>query len=220
MGLVKLLRKEIILPLLFSTFLIPSSVNTEKYTPNHAVIKNNNKIEKLRETPRIIKINVALDGVSKRYSEEIINYVSELYTKEFNISFEVVDFYKYNLPDEWRTDVEMEKIKNSFKKDSDIYLLFSGTDWDNKNDSGNYSVFGEAHESLGYVWIETHNEKTDKSNISHEIGHLFGLDHDDSEDSFMHRKIVGKVYFTDKMKKEILENKFKRWKFSEDNLGG
>ncbi|MEK6758050.1 MAG: hypothetical protein AABX88_02885 [Nanoarchaeota archaeon] len=106
-------------------------------------------------------VNVVLDGVSKEYSKELLNEVSKIYAKEFNISFNVVDCYNYKLPETWRTDLEMEKIKSISRKKSDIYLLFSNEDWDNQNDSGDYSVVGEAHDGLGYAWIETHNKKED-----------------------------------------------------------
>lgn len=208
---------------------IPSTADIEKNTPVYSITeswkkqreseihfleKRTLKTESLSTKPRKIKVNIALDGVSKEYSKTLLDYASETYKKEFNISFNAVDFYNYKLPEIWRTDLEMEKIRDSAKKKSDVYLLFSDRDWNNKSDSGDYSVVGEAHEDLGYAWIETHNKEEDIKNLAHELTHLFGVNHDDSKTSFMHRKNSGKIYFTENMRKEILENKFKTWEFS------
>lgn len=183
-------------------------------------IGKESKIEKLILSQKNLKklrsigANVALDGVSKEYAKKLLNEISERYTLEFNILFNAVDFYNHKLPETWRTDLEMEKIRDSSRKRSDIYLLFSNKDWDNKNDSGDFSVVGEAHEDLGYAWIETHNKEEDIKNLAHEISHLFGLEHNNSESSFMHKKSEGGVYFTEDMRRKILENKFKTWEFS------
>ena len=183
-------------------------------------IGKESKIEKLilfqknLKKLRSIGANVALDGVSKEYAKKLLNEISERYAQEFNISFNAVDFYNHKLPETWCTDLEMEKIRDSSRKRSDIYLLFSNKDWNNKSDSGDFSVVGEAHEDLGYAWIETHNKEEDIKNLAHELTHLFGVNHDDSKTSFMHRQNSGKIYFTENMRKEILENKFKTWEFS------
>ncbi len=208
---------------------IPSTADTEKNTRAYSITeswkkqfesevhsweKRTLKIESSSTKSRKIKVNVALDGVSKEYAKELLNNVSEKYTQEFNISFNAVDFYKHNLPETWRTDLEMEKIRDSSRKRSDVYLLFSDKDWNNKSDSGDFSVVGEAHENVGYAWIETHNKEEDIKNLTHELTHLFGINHDCSKTSFMHRQNSGKIYFTENMRKEILENKFKTWEFS------
>lgn len=156
MKLLDYFNKKILLFLL-PVFIsgMPSVINMEKNVHSYSITENSKKKvlkeESLKAKPREIRVNIALDGVSKEYSEKLLDYVSEKYKKEFNISFNAVDFYTHNLPERWRTDLEMEKMKKASRKKSDVYFLFTNTDWDNESDSGNYSVVGEAHEKLGYA---------------------------------------------------------------------
>lgn len=201
---------------ILNSFLDPSVLDKAKINPAKKELKIERLILPQRDTKKLrnIEVNVALDGVSRKYAQELLNEVSERYSKEFNISFKAVDFYNHKLPETWRTDLEMEKIKNKSRRRSDVYLLFSSRDWDNQDYLGSDPITGEAQDNLGYAWVETHNKKSDLENLIHEITHLFGVNHTNLEDSFMHRQNSGKIYFTEDMKNTIFSNKFKTWEFS------
>ncbi len=223
MVLNKFFNKHFLLTFI-SFFILSSSLDTSLLDKSLVSLsKKESKIEKLillqrqqenLKKPRNIKVNIALDGVSRKYAKELLREVSDIYKKESNISFKIVDYYGYKLPDSWNTSSEMKKVRDFSRKRSDIYLLFSNRDWREQGDLDIDSITGEAQDNLGYAWVETHNKKRDVKNLAHEITHLFNVSHSNLEDSFMHRKNPGKIYFTEDMKNTILKNKFKTWEFS------
>ena len=164
--------------------------------------------------PRTVSVNIGFDTVKKEGAEKIFVSVSELYSKEFNISFNALGFYEHKLPESWSTIGEIRKLKKSSKKKSDIYVLLTDRDWKDDDDGGAFSsVAGQAIPGAGYTWIETHHKDKEVVNIiAHELGHLFGARHIYRRGSLMHPSAnYNKGMWMPKTKETILKNKFRNW---------
>lgn len=164
---------------------------------------------------RTVTINVGLDGISQQYAQELLSSVSQIYTKEFNISFHPIGFYDHKLPNSWKFHKEMKRLKGVASKQSDIYILLTNYNWDDDKTGSDYSLEGGANSSYGYLWAETQGDiERVISTITHEIGHLFKAKHIYRKNAIMHpisSKNSNQVFWTPHNKEIILKNKFMNW---------
>lgn len=166
---------------------------------------------------RDLEITIALDGVGKNFAREIVDFVSEEYQKTFNIAFKNVFFVDAPIEDSILTNEYLKKMRDSYGKKGDIFLLFTQKDWE-KNYSfieknAEDTLYGEAFPVSNYGWVETcHNKKKIIQTTIHEIAHLFGAEDNEEKGSIMHS-----TNFYEKIKWDywnwriILSNKFKKF---------
>lgn len=165
---------------------------------------------------RVITVNIGLDNVSEDMANYLLEQASKVYEKNFGIKFKAVDLYEYKLPKAWNTFKQMKKIKNKAKQSSDLYLMFTNTNWGQNSDGEGYSIAGEANPYYGYSWIEVYND-LDRviHTLVHELAHLFKAEHVYLRNALMHPYNNNKVNFTPATKHFILTNKYQKWEWSD-----
>jgi hypothetical protein len=180
--------------------------NLHKKFPRHDFESNNSL-----KSHRTVEVNIALDGVSRSFAQQLINEVSQVYTKEFNISIVAIGMYDHTLPDDWETDEQMAVIKKMVENESDIYMLFTGRNWRNENDRLFSSITAEAYRDSGYIYLETCYGENTANILIHECAHLFKARHIYRKDAVMHPHNRDNPLWTPKTRQVIFENKFRNW---------
>ena len=143
--------------------------------------------------------------------EGLHNSLSQVYTKEFNISIVVVGMYDRTLPDDWETDEQMAVIKKMVENKSDIYMLFTSRNWRNENDLLFSSITAEAYIDSGYIYLETCYGENTTNILIHEFAHLFKARHIYRKDAVMHPHNRDNPLWAPKTRQVIVENKFRNW---------
>jgi len=214
---------RLILPSFVAINLVTYNANSEEpKKTNLEVICKRDRIDtsiliKNYHIPRQVSVVVALDRTNETLAKELIDSLNYNYATEFNISFKPILFFNYSPKDSLVTETEFKKIKKASGKQADIYFLFTSTDWQNpflnKKNRKKFPLYGEASPYFGFAWIKTfYNKKICAHSLVHEVGHLFGAEHEDSTQTIMHPSdFYDKITWSNETLRIILENKFRKW---------
>ncbi|MBI3273555.1 MAG: hypothetical protein HYZ69_00250 [Candidatus Colwellbacteria bacterium] len=163
------------------------------------------------------------------YFYEIVGFVSEVFQKEFNITFSIRDFHIQKFEQDAygvRTDLFWRDIRYTNSLSSEIVVGFTenaisvygthdGT-WKRADElDTNVDVGGIVDpKRLGGVLIRlSGNIKMNTHSAIHEVAHLFGARHTDSEEDTMYggQKLALPLHFDSLNKTRIFWNKRKKF---------
>lgn len=211
-----MLKKFFVFSAIFLIFIFASS----RDGPHKASFAN-------EETkPRKVKVIALIDkdlletnpGVTKEVSDTI-NFVSEIFKKEFNVVFEVTRFEPWSFPSA-KTEVNINEAlsdvaiiaNNQSQSDDEIFIGFSLKFLFLRTcDQIDGKTVCSKEKKDGYAYILGNAaviglDYNSKYIALHEIGHLFGATHTD-EKSIMNKEIDTSIEFDEKNKEIIKKNK-------------
>lgn len=135
-----------------------------------ATLRNRN-LRLAKQDRRVVSLTIALDDVTKADARNYIKNTNLLFD-QYDITFEIRHIYTSPLRDGWKWPLEVKKMQQ--RSQSDIYLLLTPHNWFSQR-SG--YVRGLGNYLFGAVMVQTGTDAQTLRRITHELGHLFGLQH-------------------------------------------
>jgi hypothetical protein len=128
-------------------------------------------IAPVQTSPRLVRLSIGLDDVSKAEARAFVEQANELF-KAYGIVFTIHRLYQQRLKEQWNWPLEIKRMHE--QGDGDIFMLLTSSEWISPK-SGLVRGIGSAF--VGAIMVQVGDRHQTVGRLAHEIGHLFGLSH-------------------------------------------